>query len=202
MKNITFLLFLFYLISFSLQGQQDHTAPVLNLEITVNGQTYHIRDGDTLNIGNDQISVKTSDLLNFDFGAISFDYPHHYAFEFEEDYAYKNWTLDGNNFVIMYFEIGAEAELDMFIAEIVQQFSKENCQVTNHAITLGDLHLKGKRIDINLAGQRLTYDLYKLNTNDFKSHFIGFQDIKNEDGSASEEGRVTMDIISNTIRMK
>jgi hypothetical protein len=85
---------------------------------------------------------------------------------------------------------------------MVTLFDKENCKVVNKDISLGDLNLKGKRINVDLIGIKLTYDMYKLETDDFKSHFIAFQDSKNEDGSDSIEGLETIKLINETIEVK
>ena len=200
-KTLIFLLLL-NLINLSVKGQDEICEPKMNLDIFVDGVKYQIKDGDTLNIPNTQIIVKSSDYMTFDFGVISFDYPKYFAFSFEEDFAYKNWTLDGNDLVIMYFEIGADAELDMFIKEMVKQFGKKNCKIVDQAVQIGNLELKGKRIIVELIGQKLTYDMYKLKSNDFKSHFIAFQDSKNDDGSDSKESIETLGIINKTIKYK
>ena len=202
MSKILIFLLLLSLINLTVKGQNENSEPLMNLDIYVNGEKFQIKDGDTLNISNTQIIVKSSDFMTFDFGVLSFEYPKYFAYSFEEDFTYKNWTLDGNDLVIMYFEIGAEAELDMFIKEMVKQFGKKNCDVIDHSAQIGDLDLKGKRIIVELLGQKLTYDMYKLESNDFNSHFIAFQDSKNEDGSDSKESIETMNIINTTIKYK
>lgn len=44
--------------------------------------------------------------------------------------------------------------------------------------------------------------MYKLKSDDFKSHFIAFQNSKNEDGSDSKESIETLNIINKTIQYK
>ncbi|PTB97266.1 hypothetical protein C9994_03560 [Marivirga lumbricoides] len=202
MNKISIFLLFLTIISINVNGQDENSEPLMNLDIYVNGEKFQIKDGDTLNISNTQIVVKSSDFMTFDFGVVSFDYPKYFAYSFEEDFAYKNWTLDGNDLVIMYFEIGAEAELDMFIKEMVKQFGRKNCNVIDHFVKIGDLDLKGKRINVEIIGQKITYDMYKLESNDFKSHFIAFQDSKNEDGLDSKESIETLNIINETIQYK
>jgi hypothetical protein len=102
----------------------------------------------------------------------------------------------------MYFEIGGEATLDMFIKEMVNKFGKKNCNVNDIEIKLGALDLKGRRINVNMFGEKLTCDMYKLDSNDYKSHFIAFQDSKKEDGSDSDESAKTYELINQTIKQK
>jgi hypothetical protein len=181
---------------------KNSQAPLLKLNVEINGENYQVYDGDSLAINGNVIKIKSLDTMTFDYGILTFDYPKHFAFEFEQDYTLKNWTLDGNNFVIMYFEYDANVELDMFIDEMVALFNKENCNVVEKNIRLGNLTLNGKRINVDLVGVKLTYDMYKLETDDFKSHFIAFQDSKNDDGSDSIEGIETVKLINETIEVK
>ncbi|MBA4058606.1 MAG: hypothetical protein C0490_28075, partial [Marivirga sp.] len=101
------LLFLLSLFHFSAMGQNENSEPLTNLDIIVNGEKFHIKDGDTLNVSGNQIIVKSLNYLTFDFGTVRFDYPRYFTFSFEQEFGYKNWTLSGNDLVIMYFEIGA-----------------------------------------------------------------------------------------------
>jgi hypothetical protein len=174
----------------------------MKLNVIIDNQHFLINEGDTLRFDNKLMTIKTSNYMTFNFGVLSFDYPRHFAFEFEQDFAYKNYTLDGNNFVIMYFEIGTKVTLEPFILEMVKKFGRKNCIVTDKQIKLGDIDFIGKRIDINLIGEKLTYGMYLVPCNDYKTHFIAFQDSKNEDGSDSLEGLETIDIINKTIKLK
>lgn len=202
MNKILTILMLLNLINLSVNAQNGNREPLMNLDIFINGEKFQIKDGDTLNVSNNQIIVKSSDFMTFDFGVLSFDYPKYFAFSFEQDFAYKNWSLDGKDFIIMYFEIDAEAELDMIIKEMVKKFGKKNCVVSDIQSKIGELNLKGQRINIELLGQKLTYDIYKLESNDFKSHFIAFQDSKKDDGTVSDESIEVMNVINKTIRQK
>ena len=170
-KTLLFLLLL-NMSNFSVNGQIESREPLINLDVFVNGERFQIKDGDTLTVSNTQIIVKSSDYLTFDFGGLRFDYPKYFGFVFQEDYAFKNWTLDGNDFVIAYFQLAAEAELETFMEEMVNLYGKKNCDVVDHSLKIGELDLKGKRIIIQLVGQKLTYDMYKLESSDFTSYFI------------------------------
>lgn len=199
-KTTITIIFFLLMSQLVLAQENDNQAPILKLDVEVNGEKYQINDGESIVVNGNTIKVKSSDLLTFDFSALTFDYPKHFAFEYEQDFGYKNWTLDGNNFVIMYFEYAVDIELDLFIDEMEGQFGKENCKVIKKTIQLGDLTLKGKRINVDLVGVKLTYDMYKLETNDSKTHFIAFQDSKNDDGSDSIEGIETIKLIDQTIK--
>lgn len=198
---LTFTMFLF-MSQLLIAQKNDNEQPIMKLNIEVNGEKYQINDGGSVVVDGNTIKVQSSDFLTFDFAAVTFDYPKHFAFEYEQDVAYKNWTLDGNNFVILYFEYAIDVKLDFFIDEIVGQFGKENCKVSDKKIQLGDLSLSGKEIVVNIMGVNLTYDMYEIESNDSKTHFISFQDTKNDDGSDSIEGIETLKLINETIKAK
>ncbi|WP_298899629.1 hypothetical protein [uncultured Psychroserpens sp.] len=181
---------------------QDSKAPSIKIDIEVNGEKYQVKDGGTIKVDGKTITAKTSDYLTFNFGALVFDYPKHYAYEFEKDIGYRNWTLDGNDFIFMYFEYEDDISLNLFIQAMVERFGRESCKVTDKSTTLGKLKLVGQRIDINLIGTKLSYDIYELNTNDGKTHFISFQDSKNEDGTDSQESKDMFKIMDKTIKSK
>ncbi len=203
MNKTSLIILIALMMSYIINAQDTkEQVPLVKLDVLINGEKYQINDGDSLIVNGDTIRIKTSDLMTFDFGALIFDYPKHFSFEYEQDFGYKNWSLDGNDFVIMYFEFEAEVELDVFIAEMVKQFGKKNCKISDNDTQLGKLSLSGKRINVDIIGAKLTYDMYRLTTNDFKTHFIAFQDSKNDDGSDSQEGTKTIEIINKTIQMK
>ncbi|WP_299684396.1 hypothetical protein [uncultured Dokdonia sp.] len=198
---LTFSMLLFMSQLFIAQNN-DSEQPKMKLNIEVNGEKYQVTDGGSIVVDGNTIKVASSDFLTFDFAAVTFDYPKHFAFEYETDLAYKNWTLDGNNFVILYFQYDIEIELDFFIDEIVGQFGKENCKVNKKKRQLGDITLEGKEIIVDIMGVSLTYEMFEIETEDSKTHFIAFQDTKNDDGSSSTESIETLKVIDQTIKAK
>jgi hypothetical protein len=184
------------------QNMTDPNRPLIKLDVFIDGRKYQINDGDTLKADSKTIIIKTSDYLTFNFEALSFEYPKHFSYEFEKDESYKNWTLDGNAFVITYFVFDMPVELDDFVSEMTDKFGKKNCSVMDKNSKLGTIQLSGKRINVNLIGTKLTYDMYRLITSDGKTHLLAFQDSKNDDGSDSAEGIQTIKIINETIKQK
>jgi len=188
------------------QTDSENLAPKSSFVLEINGVEYYLSDGEPLQLDstyiNPKVTVRMSEYRRFDSDAMSFDYPNHFAYQYEQDFGYRNWTLDGNNFVIMYFEIDGEAGLDMFVDEMVKQFGKQNCKLSNTSMVLGEQKLQGKRIDITLIGQRLTLDFMEIKLNDFKSHFIAFQDTLDENGQPTEESKAALELIDGTIRYK
>ena len=184
------------------QISSDQNGPVLKLDVLIDGKQFSIHDGDTLQFDSKSIVIRTSQYMTFDFEALKFDFPKHLSNEYEHGEGYKTWTLDGNNFVIMYFIFDVEVDSDVFIKEMVDKFGKKNCTLSDRRTRLGKIDLAGKRINITLAGVKITFDIFSLNTNDGKTHYLAFQDTKGDDGSESQEGLEALDLLNKTIELK
>jgi hypothetical protein len=184
------------------QNNTDPNRPLMKLDVLIDGKSFSIHDGDTLQYESKSIVVRTSQYMTFDFEGLSFDFPKHFSSQFEHDVGYKTWTLDGNDFVIMYFVFEMPIEADVFVKEMVDKFGKKNCTLSDRRTRLGDIDLAGKRINITLVGVKLTYDLFALRTSDGKTHYLAFQDTKGDDGSESQEGLATLDVLNKTIKLK
>jgi hypothetical protein len=197
----SFLSFAFISSVFS-QSTSGENKPVLKLDVLIDGKEFSILDGDTLKYDSKSIVIRTSQYMTFDFEALKFDFPKHFSNQFEHGDGYKTWTLDGNDFVIMYFIFDIKVERDAFIKEMVDKFGKKNCTLSDRRTKLGTIDLSGKRINIALAGVKITYDIFSLNTDDGKTHYIAFQDTKGDDGSESQEGLETLDVLNKTIKLK
>src|SRR4026208_1865327 len=95
---------LFFALSTSFaQHGVDPKRPKIKLDVVIDGKQFSMNDGDTIKHDSKSIIIRTSKYMTFDNEALSFDFPKHFSCDFEQEEAYKNWTLDGNNFVIMYF---------------------------------------------------------------------------------------------------
>lgn len=188
----------FFLV-FNLSAQDDNKAPSLKFDLLVNGKKYSVVDGEKIRVGNNEIIVKSSDNLRFRYGSLEFDYPKHFGFDFDEDTAFKNWTLDGNDFVIMYFEFGLEVSLDDFANEMSNQFGQGNVTTSEIKRTLAGYEMEGRKLEVSLLGERLDYEILLVEGNGFKTHLLTFQDSVDEDGAASDEAKNTMDIIDRTL---
>jgi hypothetical protein len=184
------------------QSSVDQARPVLKLNVVIDGKQFSINDGDTLRYDSKSIVVTSSKYMTFDNEALSFDFPKHFSCDFEQDNAYKNWTLDGDDFVIMYFVIDVQVGTDVFVKEMIDKFGKKNCSISDRRTRLGNIDLSGKRLNVTLVGVKLTYDIFSLNTTDGKTHYLAFQDTKGDDGSESQEALETLDVLNKTIRLR
>src|SRR5688572_30058098 len=95
----TFLLMTLLYLSGNAQDSKGikNTEPRSTFEININGKNYQIGEDEELKLdtilSKTLISIKLSKFKKFDNSSISFEYPRHLSFEFEQDFGYKNWTL-------------------------------------------------------------------------------------------------------------
>lgn len=195
--NTLFIILLFCISSFAQKS---------TFVVQINGTEYLLSEGEELKLDTTSnqtvVSVKLADYKQFDNGTISFNHPSNMSYELETDIGYQNWTLSGNDFVIMLFQIDAVAKLDDFVNEMVNQFGRVNCTVEKTQIKLGDQNLVGKRINVTLVGQKLTMDLVELEGADSTFNILAFQDSLNGDGTASAESINSLEMLDRTIKYK
>jgi hypothetical protein len=201
-KIAVVLLAVFFFQSAFSQTDFGIQKPKAKISVSINETEYTVSDGDTISHEGDRIVVKTSEYLTFDYGILKFDYPNHFAFEYDEDFGYRNWTLDGNNYVVMYFEFRGDISFKMLANEIVERFGRENCEIKRDKFKLGDIELTGEKISVNIIGETLNYGLYEIKSDDDKTHFIAFQDSLNDYNEPTEEGIQTLELIGKTISKK
>lgn len=201
-KIFLFIGLLVFCGTFSLaQGKKENEAPSLNIEITVDGERFFVEEGDTLQVNDKSIVVKALEYKTFDYGVVRFDYPQKMAFSYEHDYEFRTWSLDRNNFAFLYYEFGVPIDLEELVRQMIKKFGHKNCFVYPTKMTLGGVELRGKRIEVDLMGQKLTYDLFPIEKNQLKTYVVSFQDIKDIDGSDSQDYREAMKIISSTFKI-
>jgi hypothetical protein len=100
----------------------------------------------------------------------------------------------------MYFEFDVEVQLEGLVTEMVTKFGKNNCVIEDYHEKLGEKKLSGKRLNISLAGEKLTMDFLEIHLKDSKTRIIVFQDSKKDDGSSSDEREATLNLIDSSIK--
>jgi hypothetical protein len=205
MKNIIPFLFLSLYIQTSF-AQVDKSNVLLEpknlFKVTTETQEFNYSEGDELILNPTSSKVKI-ELLNykkFDSGTVSFHYPSNFAFESDKDYGYTNWSFDGNNVVVLYFEIDNDTKMQEYIDMMIDQFGKKNCKTEKKQMQLGGKMLSGTRINISLIGQLLSLEFFEIPLSDYKTRFIAFQDSKDEEGNNSKELADTIKMVDSTIK--
>jgi hypothetical protein len=203
-KHTLTILFAVLCCSFTLaQTPKDSGAePKSTFEVTINGKKYQMTENEPLKLDTSfskpTINIKVSDYKKFDNSIISFQYPKHLSYQFEQDYGYKIWTLSGNDFVVMLFEMDTKTSLDGLTEELVKKFGKSNCVVTDFRKELGRKKCDGKKITVTLIGEKLAVECFEVKLNDFKSRFIYFQNTL-KDGAIQKESVQGFNTINSTI---
>jgi hypothetical protein len=203
----TMLIFLLLLTISAIFAQDKNNNPFLEpknqFKVEVDSKEYFYSEGDELEINHSatksKLKIELLGFKKFDSGTVSFHYPSNFAFEVDKDFGYNNWTFDGNNVVILYFEIDNDMKMQEYIDLMVEQFGKKNCKTEKKQIQLGNKTLSGTRINITLVGQLLSLEFFEIPLNDFKTRFIAFQDSKDEEGNNSKELADTIKMVNNTI---
>jgi hypothetical protein len=208
MKNIYMLLMatLSFVSGYS-QVKKAAAAPRDTTEsfiLTINGKEYVVRESVPLNIKgaitNPVITVRLPEFKKFESGGVSFDYPRHMSVVAEESEGLKDWTLSGNDFIVLYYEFTAQVSLGDIVDEVVSKFGKENCSVSIVERTLGGRKLTGKRIDISMAGQKLIQEFLEIKLTDGKERIIAFQQTPEDNGSNIAEWTKGLSVIDRTIQ--
>jgi len=183
----------------------DIEEPKNQFKIRIDKKEIIVTEGESFeldNTNNNKISIELLNYKKFEPGKISFNYPTSYAFEFESDLGFKNWTFDGSNVVIQYFEIEADVTIDDLIDGMIKNFGKKNCKLEDTKIILGNYNLSGKRINVKLFEQKLSIDFYEIQLNDGIKRYLGLQDSKDENGLNSSELSSTLELINKSISIK
>ena len=206
MKNISPLLFVLFLCP-NAWSQEEKTVVTTDsaqsLILTINGKEYVVREKEKLTINgsfsNPVITVRTPDYKKFNSGSLSFNYPKHMSVALSQSTGLKNWTFSGNDFIIMYFEIGPKTPLDAITSEIIAKFGADNCKMEPIQKNFGGKLLSGQRINIVLAQQKLTQDFFQIMLPDGKTRILAFQDSISDAGPTAE-GKTVMQVIDASIK--
>jgi len=183
----------------------SNAEPRSTFELNINGKKYIVSEDEELKldtlISKPVISVKMSKYKKFNNAYVSFDYPRNLSYEFDEDAGYRNWTLSGNSFIILVFEIDGETTLASLLNRMVEKFGKENCTIENYQKELGKRKWNVEKLHVSIAGQKLILECFDIKLSDTKSRFIYFQDTL-EDGRNSTEYEDGFKMVDSTISFK
>lgn len=207
MKNIIIALLILCNVNSYAQNKENEKLETKSIfEVQVDSKKYTLEEGNELEIDgelkNPKISIKLLDYKKFNTGSISFDYPTDFSFEVEKSEGYKNWTLDGNDYVIMIFDIDGETTVKDFIDNMIVEFGEEKCKTKEIKSRIGEKILSGIQLYVELVGQKLTVDFYEYSNSESNSKYIAFQDILDENGNASKEASRTFKMINDSIQYK
>ena len=174
---------------------EESKEPPLEFVVNIGDKSITITEGNTAQLdgtfANPTISVNPQPHRIFPYGGITFKYPRSFAFEANlADPEGKNWTLSGNDLKLMYFVYSARITTGEFANNMIGQFGREKCKVTdaNAKIILGNQTLSGTTIQINIATHKMVMDIYRIPSHGAGTKLVVFQDSLDDAGNRSKEG--------------
>lgn len=177
----------------------ESAEPPLKYTVTVGEQVVTVVAGETVQLDgiftDPRITLTPDPQRLFAFAGITFKYPRSYVFEADlDDPAAKSWTLSGNDFTIMVFVLKASLKTGDFAEDMLDQFGRENAQVTNAnaKITLGEQQLSGTTLQITVATQKMVIDVFQIPSIGAETKLLVLQDNLDDAGNPSNEGRRTL----------
>lgn len=185
----------------------ESVEPPLELTIVVNGQEQPISFNQPVTIKGDyknpSITIKPAPTRHFPYGGIAFNYPVHFAFEAEIGQPnYKQWSLDGQNVVIMYFSMGIEFTPETYVAQMVRQFGEDKSVVTPTERRLGKHTLKGQRVRITVGDSAvIVQEGLALPAPAGTSRILVLQDTPAADGSTSAEMTEVLKLLGESLNI-
>lgn len=169
----------------------ESIEPPLGYSLQVGNESISLREGQPVQLTgtfvNPQVKLSSGDFRTFPYAGLSFRYPKEYSFEAKFTTAgLRQWTLDGRNCVVCVQVFKANLTLSELVNSLTDQFGKQNCQVTDVSITLGDHKFKGKRIQAKVVMQTVIQEVFPLPSS-AGAKFLALQDLPNNDGTPSDE---------------
>ncbi len=187
----------------------ESKEPPLEFVVNVGGKSMTITEGKPANLEgmftNPKISVAPQPFRVFPYQGITFKYPR--SFTFEADLAtpnYKNWTLSGNDLVIMYFVLEGQITTDDYASKMMDELGRKNCKITNAnaKITLGKQTLSGTTFHATVASQKMGIDIYRVPSPGITTKFLVFQESLDEQGNRSDEGKQAIKEIESSFTLE
>ena len=176
--------------------------PPLQYTLEIDGKSHPVTLEKPLQIQgtleNPTITLSASSTREFPYGDIRFQYPSYFTWEAEiEGPRNAVWTLSGNDFKIMYFLESEDITIKEYLDAFVEQFGKENCQVSKNKRKLGTTTYPGEKILIDLSGIELTMEVYLIPSKT-GSRLLVLQDSPAEGDPLSGEAAGTLKLMGQT----
>ncbi len=187
------------------QAQTKTTKPESAFEVTINGKVHKVIEGQPLTLEGDlkspTIKIVSLPYRLVETSGMKIQYPAEMNFAYEQSENLDNWTLNGNDVVVMVFEFDGDVSVDDIINETKKKFGNKNCKLTESNGELGGRRFKVKSLQVKIAEQLLMMDYYIVESGNGKTRFICIQDLFNGSQHSDEFARV-FSMISSAIIFK
>lgn len=187
----------------------EGAEPPLTYRVKVGDQSVTVKDGEVGQLdgsfANPRIVVEALPQRVFAMQGIRFRYPKSFTFDADlGDAAAKSWTLSGNDFKIMVFVLRGQLSAVDYAQSMIEQFGAKNAKRVdaNATLTVGQEKLTGQSLHVELVGQRLVMDMFRLPSSGEITKLLVFQDNLDEKGQRSKEGAETLAEIKATLAVE
>lgn len=186
----------------SLSGFTQKNEQKQRLEVIIDGKTYYTNENDTLLVNNKPITIKVAKTQIFSTDKISFEYQNHLSLETENEIELNSYTLDGDDLVISNFDFQVLIKTEDLANEMIKEFGKKNCKVTDAKISMNSNTFKGNKIIATVLNSLQSIEIYKISDKNNKTQILIIHDSKNDDGSDSTEYKNAIEILNKTFVVK
>jgi hypothetical protein len=174
--------------------------PPAILEVNLNGQTLRVLEGETIDVNGTPVTVTLAATRALQMGRVSFEYPRHFAYAYDgSSPGMRNWTVDGNDVVVMFFEMTQAISIKDFETEMVGRFGKKNCRPMDTEMKLGGRNWQGRRIEVTLVGTLIMVNLLNITLDDGITRFLIIQDTRVDSPETGDEVMELQRVLDRTI---
>jgi hypothetical protein len=184
------------------------SEPPLEFTLHINGQAIAIEVNAprTVTVGGKDVTVKLTpkpDRL-LQLPGFSFRYPSQHGYEHESEAEYQQWTLDGNDNVIIVTRVPRKLEPAALVGEtldgIAKEFGRANVKRSKGELALGGKKYPSTHLHVSVLGQKLSYQAVGINVGESTVVLI-VQDSAADDGSLSAETKTVLDLLDKTFKI-
>ena len=136
----------------------------------------------------------------FTYGGATFKYPSYFAFEADfEAEGVKQWSLDGNDFVLMLQYYESPKVTPQSLSEELKNLYGPGTQSENISYSFNGNKYSGIRVRISLAGTRVVQDIIALPTRK-GSRLLVLQDHPPEEKVSEDESQFVLKLLHETLK--
>lgn len=140
----------------------------------------------------------------FSIDQLSFEYPRHMPFEYDDSGSVPMWTLDGDDVTLIVQRFGFDLDPQELLTSVADSAISAlgDGTITPISLTVQGEVMPGHRVDAEVAGHHLRQDYYLLARDPGNLVLLIFQDSPRDDGSPSDEAETVRDLITRTLKRK
>ena len=159
----------------------------------------------TMTIGGNKVQMKLTarPYRIFQAGGVRFEYPRRFTFSCEKDVNVTTWTVEGPYALLMlqrFAKTDVKGLLVQFEADLVGRWGPKTKR-SDTTLKAGNRELKGRRLDIHVAGEPLRQDLFGFDAGG-ATYIMMVQDLPADDGKSTQEAVDLYDLLRKTLKFK